>query len=269
MLNNCMLIGNSVSAYSPYGGGTYNCTLKNCTVAGNSAAGTWPYGGGAYSGFADNSILYFNTASNGANYYMTAQNAMNYCCTTPAADGIGNITNAPLFLNFAGGNVRLQSSSPCINSGNNGFVSGQTDLDDNPRVVSGTVDIGAYEFQGAGSVISYAWLQQYGLATDGSADYLDSDHDGLNNWQEWLAGTNPTNALSGLKITSASRSDSGFVVTWQSENTRMYYVQRSVGLAQSAFSTIQNNIVGQAGTTSYTDSNAVGPVFYRVGVKAP
>jgi parallel beta-helix repeat protein len=270
-LNNCALIGNSVSAYSSYGAGAFDCTLNNCAIASNSAAGTFPYGGGAYSGAANNSILYFNTASNGPNYYVTGQNTLNYCCTMPDAGGIGNITNAPLFVNLTVGNLRLQSSSPCINSGNNGFVSSSTDLDDNPRVVHGTVDMGAYEFQGAGSIISYAWLQQYGLPTDGSADFLDSDHDGLNNWQEWLAGTNPTNALSELKIISATVNRAGFVVTWQSENTRMYYLQRSVDLSQGTFSTIQGNIAGQAGTTSYTDTNAVGSgqFFYRVGVQLP
>ena len=47
----------------------------------------------------------------------------------------------------------------------------------------------------------HAWLASYGLPSDGSADYLDSDGDGLNNWQEYLAGTNPTNASSVFKIT--------------------------------------------------------------------
>jgi parallel beta-helix repeat protein len=269
-LDNCALMGNSVLAYSSYGAGAYNCTLNNCTIASNSAAGTFPYGGGAYSGAAINSILYFNTASNGPNYYLTGQN---YCCTTPEPGGIGNITNAALFVNLAAGNLRLQSASPCINSGDNAFISGPTDLDDNTRVVHGTVDMGAYEFQGVGSVISYAWLQEYGLTTDGSADFLDSDHDGLNNWQEWLAGTNPTNASSELKITSttATVNPAGLVVTWQSQNTRKYYLQRSVDLAQPGFSTIQGNIAGQLGTTSYTDTNAVGPgpFFYRVGVQLP
>jgi hypothetical protein len=51
-------------SYNGYGGGSFASMLYNCTVTGNSAASA----GGASGGIAYNSILYFNTAPNGANY---------------------------------------------------------------------------------------------------------------------------------------------------------------------------------------------------------
>ena len=108
--------------------------------------------------------------------------SLNYCCTTPLPiSGIGNITSAPLFVNAANGNLRLESNSLCINAGNNAYVSTSTDLDGRPRIVGDTVDIGAYEFQPGVSGAFIGWLPQYGLPTNGSADFIDSDGDGMNN----------------------------------------------------------------------------------------
>jgi hypothetical protein len=264
-LNNCTLTGNSAE----YGGGAFRSTVENCTLAANSAN----QGGGAYESTLNNCIVYFNSAPNGANYYDFSGGILNCCCTTPMpTNGVGNITNAPLFVDYAGGNLRLQSNSPCINAGLNAYAPGPTDLDGLPRIVSGTVDIGAYEFQGSGSVISYAWLQQYGLPTDGSADFTDPDRDGHNNWQEWRCGTDPANALSTLRLLTARPAGTNVTVTWQSVGGVSYFLERSTNLSVSPpFTLLATNLPGQSGTTSFTDTNAasLAPLFYRVGVTAP
>ena len=226
--------------------------------------------GGAASGavYAVNCIHYYNFAPTNPECFDPLR--LDYCCTTAVSANSHNITNAPLLIDPAGGNFRLQSNSPCINAGKNAYVFSGTDLDGNPRIVGGTVDIGAYEFQTPASVISYAWLQQYGLPIDGSADYTDPDADGMNNWQEWRCGTDPTNVTSVLRLLSPTGGVSGVTVKWQSVTTKSYYVQRSTNLiAQSAFSTLKSNIVGQSVTTTYADTSATNriPYFYRVGVQ--
>lgn len=61
--------------------------------------------------------------------------------------GSNNISDNPLFVQPGCGNLRLSHDSPCINAGNNSFVPADvlTDLDGNPRIIDGIVDMGAYE----------------------------------------------------------------------------------------------------------------------------
>jgi hypothetical protein len=181
--------------------------------------------------------------------------------------GTGNITNAPRFVDPAGEDFRLQSNSPCINAGNTTRATTTNDLDGNRRIAGGTVDIGAYEFQSPQSLISYAWLQQYGLPADGSADFVDSDGDRANTWQEWKASTNPTNELSVLRMLTPQPRTNGTLVTWQSVSGQNYVLQRSASL-NASFSLVKSNIIGEAGTTAYTDTDGIldGPIFYRVAV---
>jgi hypothetical protein len=252
-LNNCTVINND-----------YGCvfaTLNNCTVSGNTANYD---GAGVYYCTLNNSIVYYNAAGNFNSC------TFNYCCTTPLPGGPGNFTNAPLFVNQAVGDFHLQPGSPCINSGLNTYAPGTNDLDGNARIRGGTVDVGAYEVQNPASILSYAWLQGFGLPVNGSADFADADGDGMNNWQEWMAGTDPTNSASVLRMLTASNGVLGVAVTWQSVNNRTYFLERSGNLAlRPAFHSVISNLVGQAGKTLYKDTNAIGtdPFFYRVGVQ--
>ena len=78
---------------------------------------------------------------------------------TSFIDGGGNIDINPMFITpvnpsnapTTAGNLRLKSGSLAIDSGNNGFVRVELDLDNKARIVDGdadgtaTVDMGAYE----------------------------------------------------------------------------------------------------------------------------
>jgi hypothetical protein len=153
-LNNCVLTGNS--AYDK-GGGAYSGGLRNCTVTGNSAND----GGGVHGVNLLNCILYYNSAPIGANYSYDESgyefNVENSCTVPMPPNGtingtvirsIDNITDPPLFVDTNGWiNLRLQAGSPCINAGFNAYAIGSTDLDGNPRIVDGDVDMGAYEHQ--------------------------------------------------------------------------------------------------------------------------
>ena len=259
-MNNCVLYNNFSTNR---GGGTFGAYLTNCTVVGNSATSQ---GGGTWGGAIYNSIVYYNSAPTDSN---ASTGPIFYSCTTKTT-GTG-ITNEPAFVDLVAGDLRLSSNSPCINAGNSAYITNATDLAGDARITAGTVDIGAFEFPSPGSIVSYAWLQQYSLPADGSADYVDSDGDGMNNWQEWRAGTVPTNALSRLAMVAATPGPSGVTVQWQSVGGKFYSLQRatSLGFASPSLVTVFSNIFGNAGTTSYLDSSAPNSesLFYRVGVQ--
>ncbi len=157
-LNNCTLMGNTSS---DYGGGSYNGTLNNCTLTdntssffgGGSSDGTLnnctlsgnraQYGGGSYDGTLRNCIVWGNTNSVGAvNNYESSD--FFYSCTYPMPSlGEGNISSDPMFLSAQ--DLHLRPGSPCIDGGLNSCATLPTDLDGNPRIQNGVVDMGAYE----------------------------------------------------------------------------------------------------------------------------
>ena len=267
MLLNCLLIGNAANDIyiSSSGGGASGCTLVNCTLSGNAASVT---GGGAQGSLLTNCIVFNNTAPANANY---DSSTLDHSCATPLpSSGAGNFTDNPLFVNLAAGDLHLQSNSPCINVGNNAAAPGATDLDGRSRVVGATVDLGAYEYPGPITNLFVGWLGQHGLATNATSDSADPDGDGANNWQEWVAGTDPTNGLSVLRLPPLAGGRTAVKISWWSMTNRTYGVERSTNLgARPAFQALAGNIPGQPGTTTFTDSNApsTGPIYYRVAIQ--
>ncbi|HHW86963.1 MAG TPA: hypothetical protein GX400_12230, partial [Chloroflexi bacterium] len=210
-LINVLFSGNQASES---GGAVYNYannsgvsspSLINVTFSGNQAtdSGGAMYNDGSSSGTSRpslvNVILWGNAASNGAQLYnyaaapvlshtlIPSTTADIYNDNSTITWGVGNITAAdanPLFvapISATGaptttGNYRLQAGSPAIDAGNNLSVTATTDLDGNPRIANGVVDMGAYE-------VAILYVDR---------DRLDGAHTGLS-WTD--AYTNVQDAL--------------------------------------------------------------------------
>jgi hypothetical protein len=71
-----------------------------------------------------------------------------------------------------------------------------------------------------------------------------------------------------LRVLSPASSAPGLIVSWQSVGALNYFLERGIDLG-APFLPIATGIVGQSGTTTFTDTNALGtgPFFYRVGVQ--
>lgn len=145
-------------------------TLENCTLVNNVGSMIWDgkprehlvrfnSPGSDQEYHVENSILYHNS-SDDIDLLGGGRSSFLHNCT-PRADlndfGSGNITNAPLFRGLTDGDYRLSQHSPCINQGTNrpAWMATARCLEGNPRIdrLSGQVDMGAYEYTYAGTLI--------------------------------------------------------------------------------------------------------------------
>ena len=173
VLTNNIFGGNTANTN---GGGFYissggNVTITNNTSTSNATEGE---GGGVWLFLSDsdqrgnlyNNIIWNNTAPEGADLYIDNtgddpflpatvnifnndfdQGASGTYITEPFTIDASNLDNAdPLFI--GSGDYHLTALSPCINTGDNDAPDlPSTDKDGNPRIMGGTVDMGAYEYQ--------------------------------------------------------------------------------------------------------------------------
>lgn len=267
MLNNCTITGNTASA----GGGTSQSTLNNCTLAGNwagstgggadggilnnctvsgNAAGT--HGGGTYDGALRNCIVNSNASGIGPNY--AGDPSFSYSCTTPLPAGTGNITNGPQFVNAGADNYHLLASSPCRDTGNKAYAPGTTDLDGNARIVKGSVDMGAFEY-------------------DPTTATYDSDADGFSDQQEYFADMQATNAASffpNAALTNAPGGTMALAISLTSTG-RIYGVFATTNLlnASQTWTLVPPEVPGTGANLVMTIMDA-GPFrAYRIGVRLP
>ena len=75
--------------------------------------------------------------------------------------------------------------------------------------------------------VPHWWLAQYGLPTDDAAALDDPDGDGAKTWEEYFAGTNPTNAESFLSLSLEPLPSGALLLSWPSSPGRRYTLQSS------------------------------------------
>jgi len=164
LVNNCMITGNSaVNHRNPGKGGGIFCefssspTITNCTITNNRANGD---GGGIFYRHSGNvkitnSIIWGNTAASGSDIslqddsYLTVsysdveKTSIEYNCTLTWGDGC--INSNPEFISASA--FHIGPNSPCINAGDPNYIAihGEKDIDGEPRIIYGRIDIGADE----------------------------------------------------------------------------------------------------------------------------
>jgi uncharacterized repeat protein (TIGR01451 family) len=182
-LVNVTFSGNSAffgggAMYNGGSGGASSPSLVNVTFSSNSAAaggGGAMYNGGASGGASSPSLvnvvlwgnsafgnvgteLYNNYATPVIRYTLVPSTTVAILSSSSTVTwGPGNITDtaafttADIFVDAASGNLRLAAGSPAIDVGDNSVLPAgvTTDLGGAPRIVNGTVDLGAYERQEA------------------------------------------------------------------------------------------------------------------------
>lgn len=114
------------------------------------------------------------------------------------------------------------------------------------------------------------WLALFGWTNNFDAAALDDyDGDGVPTWQEFPAGTIPTNILSVFQATSVeSYPASGYrVIRWASESNRVYTLYRSTNLLAD-FDTVTNDIPATPPVNVCTDSvGSLINAYYSIGVQ--
>lgn len=110
------------------------------------------------------------------------------------------------------------------------------------------------------------WEAQY-FGLSGFSANSDSDHDGLNDQDEYVAGTDPTSVISVLSISASTNGPvAPFHFQWSSVAGKIYDIQRADKLT-TGFVDVSNGIPATPPMNTFTDCNGVRRGMYRVRVR--
>ncbi len=114
------------------------------------------------------------------------------------------------------------------------------------------------------------WFDEQGLEGDWETiGLLDQDHDGMLSWEEYIAGTAPTNAADVLKIDMEVHAvGANSMLAWKSVSNRVYKVWRSTSLTDG-FRQVSGNLQATPPVNTFNEPQmpAGQPVYYRISVE--
>ena len=234
--------------------------LRHCTVSQNTAAT-----GGGVAGNAlviVNTILSGNTAPNGPNssggVFLAGVNLLGTDALLAPLGDYGGPTQT----------MALKPGSPARNVA--GVLNPAITGDQRGFPIVGPPDVGAYE---VGTFTHYnAWIWETLPATATAPQHsssVDYDGDGVTNFNEWPARTNPGDHTSYLHVTQTVVSGGNIYLTIPTVVGRQYTVEFTYCLAPAAWTPFGGILPGTGGTQTFPPIGPLGGIpqlFFRIGV---
>ena len=115
-----------------------------------------------------------------------------------------------------------------------------------------------------GNGIPDTWESAYFGSPTGANRDVDSDGDSMSNWEEYVAGTNPTNAASYLKVARILPGGTA-EITFEAVSNRTYSVLYKDDLSSALWTRLTDVVArGSNWTAGATDAAAATNRFYRI-----
>jgi hypothetical protein len=141
-----------------------------------------------------------------------------------------------------------------------------------PRhTLTGLITLSSRTNSSYGDGIPDSWRLRWFGTTNNllSVASADADGTGMNNWQKYIAGLDPTDPASKLVAgldQSMAQSQQDSVIDWPSVSGKQYVIQRSPTLFPAAWTPIYTNS-GSGGYMEIHDASGDGNRYYRVSVQ--